>query len=49
MGQVISYLFRWHHWAPSVFFELSPGAQRVVRALVENEIADRNEEAEAIG
>ena len=43
---MISYLMRWHHWPPSVFYNMAPGEQRVVRAMIENEIEARNEEAE---
>lgn len=42
------WLFREHHWNPSVFAEMLPGARKVVRAFYLKEIEERKQEAEKI-
>ena len=42
------WLFREHHWHPSVYANMLPGARKVVRAFCLKEIEDRKKEAEEI-
>lgn len=42
------WLFREHHWNPSVFAEMLPGTRKVVRAFYLKEIEERKQEAEKI-
>lgn len=39
------WLFREHHWNPSVYAEMLPGARKVVRAFYLKETEERNEAA----
>ena len=42
------WLFREHHWNPSVYANMLPGARKGVRAFCLKEIEDRKKEAEEI-